>query len=138
MGNKSSSLATKAPRIKPRDRKRIREQRIQENKTAIRQQMHPTMVSDGGLQEAIQQQVDRGDMALTKKDLVAILLHLRPDMTVSAVQVFDLLTVRDLHVLIRESLYILPTLSSSPIQAPQGDSLLLNGPKDLPRIGYYY
>ena len=132
MGNKSSFLATKAPRITPQDRKRIRDQRIQENKTVVRQRMHPTIAHEGLLQEAIQQQVDRGDMALMKKDLVAILLHLRPDMTVSAVQVYDLLTVRDLHVLIRESLYILPTLSSSPIQAPQGDSLLLNGSKDLP------
>jgi hypothetical protein len=103
--------------------------------------MHPTMVSDI-LQEAVQQQVDRGDMALTKKDLVAILCHLRPEMKASPVQVHDSLTVRDLHVLIREKLYVLPPASSSvqgvapaSLQAAR-DSLLLDAPKDLPRIGF--
>jgi hypothetical protein len=109
MGNRSSSLATQGRRLSPQDRKKMRDQRIQENKSVVR---HVTQGGGGSgdpvLWQAIQHQVDRGDLALTKNDLVAIVMRLRPEMKSSPLAVREALTVRDLIVLIRESLYVTP------------------------------
>lgn len=101
MGNKTSTLTKTASRISRQDRERLRAHRVEENKVLARQQYR----EDNEIHRAIQQQVDRGDLALTKNDLVAILMRLRPEAGNSPQAIRDSLTVRDLTVLIRESLY---------------------------------
>jgi len=123
MGNRSSSLATQARRLSPQDRKKMRDRRIQENKSVVR---HVTQGGDPVLWQAIQHQVDRGDLGLTKNDLVAIVMRLRPEMTSSPVAVREALTVRDLIVLIRESLYITPLSPYTPVPT----TTLLESKKD--------
>ena len=129
MGNRSSSLATQVRRLTPQDRKKMRDQRIQENKSVVRHVTHGAG-GDPVLLQAIQHQVDRGDLALTKNDLVAIVMRLRPEMKSSPVAVRDALTIRDLIVLIRESLYV------TPLPLGKGaPTTLLESKKDPLRIG---
>lgn len=120
MGNNTSRKTTKQTR---EQKQYVRDELVQKRVDQIERFQEQILVSGENQQLSVRDQVDllgateiakaqvqRGDAALTKADLVAIVLRLKNEIDINR---YAQLTVKDLNVLIRSLIYAPPPAAVS-------------------------